>query len=357
MAAASETAGRYMDGVKAMSASSASAGFGTFLTSLFQNPFAALAEGKFLPIIVFAILFGLAARALVDSGRSRASVEAMLQACDGVQHAAFKLIDWVMEYFPFGVFALTFCNFAENGTLLFGPYVRIVACVMVGVAAMILVVYPLAVFLLCRENGLKLYVVDLEKKAFVGEGKNVKTIDIPASVADEVEKCREAIVEAAAGADDDLMMKYLEGEELTEDEVMHGLRQGILCPGMAVGGHQDAVLEIAQGTEAGFRVFIIADGQLLRGLGVEQEAFGILKASGLLKRGDCDVEFFLCQCLLAGLPGARRRIGTAAEQQTGQQGEQQDKANQFFHVLSPLIFGSERRWGDSGRSRWRRKAS
>ena len=152
MVAATETAGRYMDGVKAMSASSASAGFGSFLTSLFQNPFAALAEGKFLPIIVFAILFGLAARALVDSGKSRASVEAMLQACDGVQHAAFKLIDWVMQYFPFGVFALTFCNFAENGTLLFGPYVRIVLCVTVGVAAMILLVYPLAVFLLCREN-------------------------------------------------------------------------------------------------------------------------------------------------------------------------------------------------------------
>ena len=90
------------------------------------------------------------------SKSSSPSVEAMLQACDGVQHAAFKLIDWVMEYFPFGVFALTFCNFAENGTLLFGPYVRIVACVMVGVAAMILVVYPLAVFLLCRENPYRL---------------------------------------------------------------------------------------------------------------------------------------------------------------------------------------------------------
>ena len=67
----------------------------------------------------------------------------------------------------------------------------------------------------------------LEKKAFVGEGKNLKAVDIPASVADEVEKCREALVEAAAGADDDLMMKYLEGEELTDEEVMHGLRQGI----------------------------------------------------------------------------------------------------------------------------------
>ena len=67
----------------------------------------------------------------------------------------------------------------------------------------------------------------LEKKAFVGEGKGLKAVDIPASVADEVEKCREALVEAAAGADDDLMMKYLEGEELTDEEVMHGLRQGI----------------------------------------------------------------------------------------------------------------------------------
>jgi Na+/H+-dicarboxylate symporter len=151
MAAAVETADRYMDGVRAMGGNTAGS-FGLFLTGLFQNPFASLAEGRFLPIIVFAILFGLAARTLLDAGKNCASVEAMLKTCDGVQHAAFKLIDWVMAYFPFGVFALTFCNFAENGTLLFGPYLRIVFCVLAGVSAMILVVYPLAVALLCREN-------------------------------------------------------------------------------------------------------------------------------------------------------------------------------------------------------------
>ncbi|MBR2699002.1 MAG: elongation factor G [Clostridia bacterium] len=72
----------------------------------------------------------------------------------------------------------------------------------------------------------------LEKKAFIGEGKNLKTIDIPANLADEVERCREAIVEAAAGADEELEMKYLEflegGDELTEEEVMYGLRKGIV---------------------------------------------------------------------------------------------------------------------------------
>ena len=72
----------------------------------------------------------------------------------------------------------------------------------------------------------------LEKKAFIGEGKGLKAVEIPASVQDEVEKCHEALVEAAAGADEELEMKYLEwldgGEELTEEEVMYGLRKGIV---------------------------------------------------------------------------------------------------------------------------------
>ena len=68
----------------------------------------------------------------------------------------------------------------------------------------------------------------LENKAFTGEGKTLKAIDIPASVADEVEAAREAIMEAAAGADDELMEKFFEEGELSFDEMMHGLRKGIL---------------------------------------------------------------------------------------------------------------------------------
>ncbi len=68
----------------------------------------------------------------------------------------------------------------------------------------------------------------LENKAFTGEGKTLKAIDIPASVAGEVEAAREAIMEAAAGADDELMEKFFEEGELSFDEMMHGLRKGIL---------------------------------------------------------------------------------------------------------------------------------
>jgi len=128
--------------------------FADFFLGLFVNPFAALAAGNFLPIIVFALLFGVAARCLLDGGDEQAAgpVRSLLAACDGAQRVSFKLIDWVILYFPVGVFALTFKNFAENGTKLFGPYLQILLCVVTCVLMMIFVVYPVAIAMFRREN-------------------------------------------------------------------------------------------------------------------------------------------------------------------------------------------------------------
>ena len=128
--------------------------FGDFVTSLFANPFEALAGGMFLPVIVFALLFGIAARCVADaeSDNKVHPVEQMLDLCRSVLKACFKIIDWVLEYFPVGIFALTTVNFARYGTDLFGPYVRIIGCVVTGVVLMILVIYPILIFLFTRKN-------------------------------------------------------------------------------------------------------------------------------------------------------------------------------------------------------------
>ena len=147
-----------MEGVKTMAAAGAgAASFGDFLVGIFKNPFEALASGNFLSIIVFAIGFGLAARVVLDTSadaRIRANVQALLDVVSGAEKASFKLIEWVVLYFPIGVFALTLNNFAQNGTLLFGPYARITLAVVAGVAGMIFVIYPLAIGIFCRENPL-----------------------------------------------------------------------------------------------------------------------------------------------------------------------------------------------------------
>jgi elongation factor G len=62
--------------------------------------------------------------------------------------------------------------------------------------------------------------------AYEGAGKG-KEIAIPAELADEVAQYREQLIEAAAEGDDDLTMKYLEGEELTPDEIKDGLKKSI----------------------------------------------------------------------------------------------------------------------------------
>src|SRR5690606_32817924 len=48
--------------------------------------------------------------------------------------------------------------------------------------------------------------------------------DIPADLADTATKYREKMVEAAAEANEDLMNKYLEGGDLSEEEIRKGLR-------------------------------------------------------------------------------------------------------------------------------------
>ena len=67
----------------------------------------------------------------------------------------------------------------------------------------------------------------LENKAYEGAGKNMKEIPVPADMSDEIAKALDEITEAAAAADDDLMMKYLEGETLTHEEILEGFKLGM----------------------------------------------------------------------------------------------------------------------------------
>jgi elongation factor G len=65
-------------------------------------------------------------------------------------------------------------------------------------------------------------VVDLlTMKAYSGNGD--AATDIPAELIDEADSARSELIEAAAEGEDDLLMKYLEGETLDAKEIMRGL--------------------------------------------------------------------------------------------------------------------------------------
>lgn len=75
-------------------------------------------------------------------------------------------------------------------------------------------------------------IIDLvELKAYLYEndlGTDIQEIAIPEDLKDLVEEYRVKLVEAVAESDDVLMEKYLEGVELTNEEIKHGLRVGTI---------------------------------------------------------------------------------------------------------------------------------
>ncbi len=75
-------------------------------------------------------------------------------------------------------------------------------------------------------------VVDLvENNAIVyldKEGKQFERREIPADLVDEAAAAREKLLDAISVFDDDLMMKILEDEPITPDEIRHAIRKGVL---------------------------------------------------------------------------------------------------------------------------------
>ena len=77
-------------------------------------------------------------------------------------------------------------------------------------------------------------VVDLVKNKAIfwneaDQGMTFEYADVPADLVDQVNEMREFMIEAAAEGTDELMEKYLDGGELTEDEIKEGIRARTLA--------------------------------------------------------------------------------------------------------------------------------
>jgi elongation factor G len=77
------------------------------------------------------------------------------------------------------------------------------------------------------EAGFKGVVDVLKQKAFVTEKGKTSVAAIPADMEDNVAATREALIERIAESDDALMEKYLEEGELTEQEILTGMKSAI----------------------------------------------------------------------------------------------------------------------------------
>ena len=106
-----------------------------------DNVFRSAADGALLPLILFAMLFGLALTRIDASRR-----EAVLRVAQGVAEAMQQLVVWILALAPIGVFALAVPLATRLGLSAAGAVIAyIVLVVALTVAAVLLLLYPLGV--------------------------------------------------------------------------------------------------------------------------------------------------------------------------------------------------------------------
>ena len=115
----------------------------TFMAIIPTNPFEAISSGNILAVIFSSILFGMALAYLRDQKEARIKNAAatVFNLFDGCAEIMYKVVHWVLQYAPIGVFALIAVVFAKQGAQAFGPLATITAGVYIGLAVHLLLVY------------------------------------------------------------------------------------------------------------------------------------------------------------------------------------------------------------------------
>ncbi|HWP68179.1 MAG TPA: dicarboxylate/amino acid:cation symporter [Rectinemataceae bacterium] len=114
------------------------------------NPVEALAKGDVLPIIFFAVVFGIALSYIKDSDNKALAKGGtmLLDVLNSAAETIYKLVTGIMQYAPIGVFVLIAQVFALQGPKAIGPLLIVTLTVYIGLLVHLVGVYGgfLAIF-------------------------------------------------------------------------------------------------------------------------------------------------------------------------------------------------------------------
>ncbi len=94
----------------------------------------AMATNDVLPIVVFALFFGVAAASIGKHG------EAMVKACDSLAHIMFKITNYVMNFAPVGIFGAITAVVIMQGLDVLSGYAYLILCFFGGLLFFIFVI-------------------------------------------------------------------------------------------------------------------------------------------------------------------------------------------------------------------------
>lgn len=116
----------------------------TLVMNMVSNPIKAITEANYIGVLTWAVILGLAFKALASDSTKRALTD--------ISSAVTKAVQWVINVAPFGILGLVFKSVSESGIGIFIDYGYLLLVLVGCMLAVALIVDPLIVAICLRKN-------------------------------------------------------------------------------------------------------------------------------------------------------------------------------------------------------------
>ncbi|MBR4173815.1 MAG: serine/threonine transporter SstT [Lachnospiraceae bacterium] len=114
------------------------------LINMVANPMGALVEGRYIGILFWAVVLGLAAKKLAD--------EKTKKVFEDVSNMVSQVVRWIINLAPFGIMGLVYTNVSTNGLSIFVDYGKLLLLLVGCMLFVALVVDPLLAGIVLKTN-------------------------------------------------------------------------------------------------------------------------------------------------------------------------------------------------------------
>ncbi|MBQ7587182.1 MAG: serine/threonine transporter SstT [Lachnospiraceae bacterium] len=114
------------------------------LMNMVANPIDSISNGRYIGILFWAVIFGLAIKGIGADSTKRMMVD--------IADAVSKTVRWIINLAPFGIMGLVFTNVSTNGVAIFRDYGKLLALLIGCMLAVALIIDPLIAWIALRRN-------------------------------------------------------------------------------------------------------------------------------------------------------------------------------------------------------------
>lgn len=123
--------------------------FSTLLTNMVSNPVLSMSSANYIGILFWAILVGLALKAVAGP--------TTIQVVSDLADVIARVVRWIIQFAPFGILGLVFSSVSESGLEIFTDYGKLLLLLVGCMLTTSMVVNPLLAWAFLRENPYPLY--------------------------------------------------------------------------------------------------------------------------------------------------------------------------------------------------------